>query len=73
MIEIEPMASVMSDEALRLVALFCGQEVKDKLLFEEEAYDGILRNLARDAIGRADVVNRRGCDTRSIENYRRQA
>lgn len=34
MIEIEPMESAVSDKTLRLVALFCGQHVKDKLLYE---------------------------------------
>lgn len=33
-IEMEPMNSTVSDETLRLVALFCGRETSDKLLYE---------------------------------------
>lgn len=35
MIEIEPMNSIFEDWALRAVLLFCDQETKDKLLYEE--------------------------------------
>ena len=33
-IEMEPMAATVTDETLRLVAIFCGHSVKDRLLFE---------------------------------------
>lgn len=36
MILIEEMQSTVSDEILILVASFCGREVADKLLYEDE-------------------------------------
>jgi hypothetical protein len=45
-IKMVPMASTVSDRTLRLVALFCGQEVKDKLLYEGDAHGRSARNAA---------------------------
>lgn len=43
MLIIEDMHSTVSDEALRLVALFCGRNVADKLLYEGEPNVGTIR------------------------------
>lgn len=44
MIEMENLNSTVEDESLRLVLLFCGIEVKDKLLYRGEPYTRIVGN-----------------------------
>lgn len=48
MIEIEPMNSIFEDWALSLVLSLCGQECKDKLLYEGQSTYGLIHLPERD-------------------------
>lgn len=65
--ESEYKQSVMSDEELILVTLFCGIETHDMLLYEGDEHYRLIGITPSDAIGRAELGQRDSYNTSNCE------